>query len=106
MQYDLGLQGLGILLGSALLFGAVVQVIFWISGPRWLWLVASVAYFAGGLLASEVVMGKETTEENIQPLINGLAFDESLLGGILVGIPVALVAWYLARRTRHAETAA
>ncbi len=106
MQYDLGLQGLGILVGSALLFGAVVQVLFWTTGPRWLWLVGAAAYFAGGLIASEVVMGKETTEENIQPLINGLAFDESLFGGLLVGIPVALVTWYLVRRSSHSATAA
>jgi hypothetical protein len=43
---------------------------------------------------SEVAFGAATIDE-IQPIIDGLAFDEALLGGLIVGIPVALVARYL-----------
>jgi len=38
----------------------------------------------GGLIASEVVWAT-ATEEELQPVIDGLALDESLLGGVIVG---------------------
>jgi len=54
----------------------------------------------GGLIASEVVWAT-ATEEELQPVIDGLALDESLLGGVIVGVPVVLVTWFVARRSRH-----
>jgi hypothetical protein len=41
------------------------------------------------------------TVDEIQPMVDGLAFDESLLGGLLVGVPVAVVAWLPTRRDTH-----
>lgn len=99
MHFDLGLQGLGILLGTSLIFGVAAQIVFLKSAPRWLGIVGAAAWFVGGLIASEVVWGT-LTEKDIQPIIDGLAFDESLLGGLIVGVPSVLVAWFLMRRMR------
>ena len=41
-------------------------------------------------MASEVIWGA-MTEAEIQPIIDGLALDESLLGGLIGGIAVFLV---------------
>ncbi|HEX5014198.1 MAG TPA: hypothetical protein VFV72_08570 [Candidatus Limnocylindrales bacterium] len=93
MQWEIGLQGVGILLVISLVFGLLVQV----GGraeSRWLWLVAATGWFVGGLIASEYVFGTMTIDE-IQPIVDGLAFDEALLGGLIVGIPTAIAARYV-----------
>jgi hypothetical protein len=93
VQYDLGLQGLGILVAFSLVFGLLVQI----AGraeTHWLWLIAAIGWFVGGLFASEVTFAT-ATEEELQPIIDGLAFDEALLGGLLVGIPTAIAARYV-----------
>lgn len=95
MQFDLGLQGLGILAACSLGFGVVAQIVGRSAG-RWMWLVAALGWFVGGLFVSEVMFAT-ATEGELQPIIDGLAFDESLLGGIVVGTLVALAAWFLAR---------
>jgi hypothetical protein len=102
VQFDLGLQGLGILAACAIGFGVVVQFLGRsISG--WLWL-AGVGWFVGGLFVSEVMYATATVDE-IQPIIDGLAFDESLLGGVVVGTLVALATWFAARSgTFHRPT--
>jgi hypothetical protein len=99
VQFDLELQGLGILVAVSLVFGVIAQLALGRGTTRWMWLIGAVAWFVGGLLASEVVWGT-ATEEELQPIIGRLAFDESLLGGLVVGVPVVLVTWYVARR-RH-----
>lgn len=96
---DLGLQGLGILIIMSLAFGAIAQALTWRSATHWLWLIGAVAWFVGGLFMSEVVFAG-ATENELQPVIDGLAFDEALLGSLLVGIPVAIVTWYVTRRRR------
>jgi hypothetical protein len=98
VNYDLGLQGLALLVIPALAFGLLAQLILWRRTAHWLWLVGAVGWFVGGLFASEVLFGSETTEENIQPLIDGLAWDEALLGGIVVGVACVVVTWLLTRR--------
>jgi hypothetical protein len=95
MQFDLGLQGLGILAACSLGFGVVAQIVGRSAG-RWMWLVAGLGWFVGGLFVSEVMFAT-TTEADLQPIIDGLAFDESLLGGLVVGTLTAVVAWFLAR---------
>ena len=96
MNIDLGPQGLGILLAISLTFGAIAQAVLWKTATHWLWLIGATAWFIGGLIASEVVFGT-ATEDELQPIIDGLCFDEALLGGLLVGLPVVLVTWYLGR---------
>jgi len=89
MQIDLGYTGFGILLVISLALGVLSQFIGR-PGTRWQWLVASVAWFLGGLYMSEVLFAAATVDE-IQPIIDGLAFDESLLGGAIAGVVAVAV---------------
>ena len=100
MGFDLGLQGLGILLGISLLFGVLAQVVLGRGTTRWMWLAGAVGWFVGGLFASEVVLGS-LTEDDIQPIIDGLALDESLLGGLIVGVAAVVVTWFVTRHRGH-----
>ena len=100
MHYDLGLQGLGILIGLSLGFGVIAQLLLWRWVPRWLWLVAGGACFVGGLLVSEVMFAT-ATEDEIQPIIDSLAFDEALLIGLLAGLLAVLATWYVSRLSRR-----
>ncbi|HEX2469091.1 MAG TPA: hypothetical protein VHK05_00755 [Candidatus Limnocylindrales bacterium] len=90
MQYDLGLTGLGILVIFSLAFGAVAQLVGRSETP-WLWVLGAAGWFVGGLYMSEVLFATATIDE-IQPIVDGLAFDEALLGGLIGGVLVTLVA--------------
>jgi len=92
MQFDLGLQGLAILAACGLGFGVVVQIFAW-SMTRWMWLAVALGWFVGGLFLSEVLFAT-ATEDEIQPIIDGLAFDESLLGGLIGGSLAAVATWF------------
>jgi hypothetical protein len=83
MQFDLGIAGLGLLITLAAGFGLLAHLVRKPSTP-WVGPVAAIGWFAGGLFASEVVFGRATVDE-IQPIIDGLAFDEALLGGLIAG---------------------
>lgn len=98
MRWDLGLQGLGVLALISIGFGVIAQLIGAGAATRWLWLIAAAGYFVVGLLISEVWFGW-ATEEDLQPNIDGLSFDEVLLG-FLPGIAVVLVIRYRSRRRR------
>ena len=89
MQYDLGLQGLGLLGVFSLVFGVLAQ---FVTRPatRWLWLLGAAGWFLGGLFASEVLFATATADD-IQPIIDGLALDESLLGGLILGLIVVVM---------------
>jgi len=97
MQWDLGLQGLGLLVAISLGFGVLAQLIAGKRTTRWLWLIASAAAFVGGLLTSEVWFGW-ATEEELQPNIDGLSFDEALLAGLISTIVAVLVTRYVIRK--------
>ena len=97
MQWDLGLQGVAVLIGMSLGFGLFAQLVFWNRNSRWLWMIASVGFFIVGLFISEVWFGWATREE-LQPNIDGLSFDEVLIG-LLVGIPAVLLARFLTGRS-------
>ena len=101
MNYDLGLQALALLIIPAILFGLAAQLIVWRSATHWIWLIGAVAWFIGGLFASEVLYGAETTELNLQPLIDGLLWDEAMMGGFVTGTVAVLVTW-IATRRHHA----
>lgn len=96
MEFDLGLQGIGILVGLSLVFGGIVQVI---AGGRahthWLWLIGATGWFIGGLFFSEVLFAG-ATEQDLQPIIDGLALDESLLGGLIGGLTAVVVTMLVA----------
>ena len=97
MQFDLGNYGFQILLGFSVGFGAIAQLIVGQRATRWLWLIAAAGWFIGGVFASEVLFGTATVDE-IQPIIEGLAYDEALLGGLLGGLAVVVATWLLTRR--------
>jgi MFS family permease len=103
MRWDLGLQGLGLLIVMSLGFGVIAQLVMRRATTRWLWLIAAAGYFVGGLFISEVWFGWATQEE-LQPNIDGLSFDEVLLIGLVPGIVTVLVTWYVRRRTRRHST--
>lgn len=105
MQFDLGLQGLAILAGISLVFGVVAQLLLGgRAGTHWLWLIAATGWFVGGLFASEVVFAS-ATEQELQPIIDGLALDESLLGGLIVGVSAVVVTLLVAgSRRSHRPT--
>jgi hypothetical protein len=89
MHWDLGFQGLGVLVLMSLGFGVVAQLIGGKAITRWLWLIATAAFFLAGVFISEVWFGW-ATEEELQPNIDGLSFDEVLLG-LIPGILAVLV---------------
>jgi hypothetical protein len=100
MQWDLGLQGLGVLVVMSLGFGLVAQLVFGRVTTRWLWLIAALTYFVSGLIISEVWFGWATGAE-LQPNIDGLSFDEVLLVALVPGVLVTLAVWSMARRRRR-----
>lgn len=99
MQWDLGLQGLGLLIFMSLVFGIFAQLVVGSVTTRWVWLIAAAVHFVGGLFVSEVLFGW-ATEAELQPNINGLSFDEVLIFSLISGVLVVLARWYVERRNR------
>ena len=99
MQWDLGVGGLGVLVAMSLGFGVVAELVMWRSTTHWLLLIAGTTFFVVGLVTSEVWFGW-ATQEQLQPNIDGLSFDEVLLFGLLAGVASIFATWYLGRR-RH-----
>lgn len=103
MQWDLGLQGVGLLALMSLAFGLFTQAVFWTTASHWLWLPASVMAFLVGILISEVWFGWATGEE-LQPNIDGLSFDEVVVGALVGGLVVLGARYLLGRRHRPMVT--
>jgi hypothetical protein len=99
MTWDLGLEGLGLLLVMALGFGLVAQLVTWRSTPRWTGLVTVATTFVAGLLTSEGLFGW-ATEEDLQPNVDGLSTDEVLLSSVITSVATVLVIRAVTRR-RH-----
>jgi uncharacterized membrane protein YhaH (DUF805 family) len=99
MEWNLGWQGVGTLALMSLVCGVITQLLFWGRSMWWVWIVATAAFFLGGVLISEVWFGW-ATEADLQPNIDGLSFDEVLLGYV-VGLAVIVAARYLATRRSH-----
>lgn len=95
MQWDLGIQGLGVLALMAVGFGVFTQLVFWRRANLWLGAAAAAGMFVVGLVVSEGLFGWATAEE-LQPNIDGLSFDEVLIT-FLVGGLVVLAARYVTR---------
>ena len=96
MTYDIGGTGFTILVAFSVGFGAIAQLIVGRSRSSWLWLAGAIGWAAGAIVASEGLVGSMTAAE-IQPIIDGLAFDEALLGGLIGGVLFVALAWSLAR---------
>lgn len=99
MEWDLGLGGFSLLLAMALGFGILAQLFAGKGITRWMWLIASGVYFIAGLLISEAWFGG-ATEDELQPIIDGLSFDETLLA-LIPAITAVIITRRLARRPRH-----
>jgi hypothetical protein len=99
MEWDLGTQGLALLVVMSLLFGGFTQLVFLGRGVWWIGLAAAAGSFVVGLLISEVWFGW-ATEAELQPNIDGLSFDEVLIGFLIMGVGV-LVARFLTRDRTH-----
>lgn len=101
MQWDLGPTGLGLLVVMSLAFGVVAQAIAGRVTTSWMWLIAAAAYVVVGVVISEVWFGWATAAE-LQPNIDGLSFDEVLLGLVPATLIVVLLS---ATRRRRAQAA-
>lgn len=96
MEWDLGFRGVGLLLAMSAGFGAIVGLVTWWIAPRWLGVLAMAAYFASGILVSEVWFGW-ATDEDLQPNIDGLSFDEVLLLASLMATLFLAAVWAIRR---------
>ena len=97
MEWDLGPLGLATLLGMAFAFGLLAQLLAGKATTRWLWLIGSGVYFVSGLLISEAWFGW-ATEEELQPNIDGLSFDETLLLALLPAIAAVIITRRLSKQ--------
>ena len=95
MHWDLGWQGLGVLLLMSVVFGAFTQLAFSGRASMWLGVVAGALSFLAGLVISEVIFGWATGAD-LQPNIDGLSFDEVLLG-YAAGVVAVVAARFLMR---------
>ncbi len=103
MQWDLGVKGMGLLVAMSLGFGLLAALIGGRKTTLWLGPIAAATYFVSGLLISEVWFGW-ATEEDMQPNIDGLSFDEVFLIGLLPGIASIFVTRSVTRRLRRRRT--
>ena len=100
MEWDLGIEGVGVLAGMSLVFGLIAHVLTAKTTTRWMWLIAAIVYFAAGIFVSEMWFGW-ATEEDLQPNIDGLSRDEVLLLGTLIAAAVVVAVRHLVGRARH-----
>jgi hypothetical protein len=100
MQWDIGWPGVGLLVVMSLGFGLVALVLAGRRRSLWLWPVAAFASLVAGLFTSEVWFGW-ATEEELQPNIDGVSFDEVLLMNVVLTTLIIVVARYLTRRQRE-----
>jgi Zn-dependent protease with chaperone function len=103
MEWDLGLEGVGVLLALSLGFGVLTQLVAGHHTTRFMWLVGAGAFVAFGLLISEGWFGW-ATEEDLQPNYDGLSFDETLLA-IVPATAVVVMTRRWIRRSREADGA-
>jgi len=98
LAISLGLGGWLVLIAGALAFGVIVQFIGE-TKTGYEWLIDAVAAFAGGLIASELVISFRTYE----PVFDGLALVPALLGGLALGVVVEMVTRFMTggRYTTH-----
>ncbi|HEX6234149.1 MAG TPA: hypothetical protein VFZ63_13565 [Jiangellaceae bacterium] len=100
MEWDLGFLGVSLLAAMSLGFGVIAQLVAGRRTTAWLWLIAAMTYFVSGLFISEVWFGW-ATEEELQPNIDGLSFDEVLLIGLIPGIAAVFITRYVIQRRRR-----
>lgn len=105
MEWDLGIAGLLLLVAMSAGFGVVALLVTWRSTTHWVGPIAAATYFVSGLLISEAWFGW-ATEEELQPNIDGLSFDEVFLLSLIPGVAAILVTRHVSKRRRRAVAAA
>ena len=98
MEWDIGFVGLGLLLAMSLGFGILAQLFAGQGITRWMWLIGTAVFFGFGLLISEAWFGT-ATEEELQPIVDGLSRDEVLLA-IFPGIAAVWITRYVVKHRR------
>jgi hypothetical protein len=86
LSIALGLVGWLVLIAGAVVFGIAAQFVGEARSP-YEWVVDSLAAGFGALAASEFIVGWQATG----PVFEGLALVPALVGGLVVGIGVAVV---------------
>jgi len=97
MEWDLGLRGLGVLVAMSVGVGIVAELVMWRSTTPWVVPTGGITFFVAGLLTSEWWFGW-ATQEDLQPNIDGLSFDEALFFGLFAGVAAVILTCYLGRR--------
>ena len=99
MQWDMGVEGLGLLAAMSIGLAVVAALAMDGAWPRRLKVAAvdALACVVVGALTSEWLFGW-ATEEDLQPNVDGLSRDEALLSGILTTVAVVTVARLVAHR--------
>lgn len=95
MHLDLGIAGLGLLILISLAFGVLFQLVGK-PGTSVDWLVVGIAWFAGAMVASELVGSAAGPR-----VIDGLSLDAVVVGGGIVGVPAALLLRLWGDRRSH-----
>jgi hypothetical protein len=83
----------------SLAFGLAAQLMLARVTTRWIGIVGGIAWFVGGLLASEVLFGTRSGAEIA--VVDGLAFHQSLIGGFVLGMGAIVIAWVATDRPHH-----
>lgn len=86
---DMGVLGAVLLIVGALVIGVAAQFIGDVR-TNYHWIIVTVAALVGGLFTSEFIVDWRTFE----PVWEGLALVPALLGGLVVGIVVDVIARY------------
>jgi hypothetical protein len=92
MEWDLGIKALGLLAGLSVVFGLAAELVFMWTTRTWIGVLGAVVYFLVGIFVSEVWFGW-ATEEDLQPNVDGLSFDEVFLLGTMLSWLVMGFVW-------------
>ena len=86
LTYEMGVGGLSLVAAGALVLGVALQLI---GDSRFEheWLLTALGAFTGAMVASEMIVAFQAVE----PVWDGLSLGQALIGGLVVGITVALV---------------
>jgi hypothetical protein len=101
MEWDLGLWGLALLVGMGAVFAFAIRLIERDEARPWMWLADAAIYVVAGLLVSEAWFGW-ATEEDLQPNVDGLSFDEVFLLATMAAAGTSALVRWLQHRAGHA----
>lgn len=90
LAISLGLGGWLVIFAGALLFGVIAQFLGEVR-TGYEWLVDSIGFGVGAVIASELVISFRTYE----PVFDGLALVPALIGGLALGVVIELATRFL-----------